>query len=199
MARIMNLALIISAPNMESTDKYHQFAKLVVQLKENEDYNVDEKMRAATLTENGITKLEKWLGVENIYTEKGITEVHHIEQALRAHALFKKDKDYVVKDGEVIIVDEFTGRMMYGRRYSEGLHQAIEAKEKVSVQRESRTLATITFQNYFRLFDKLAGMTGTAVTEKEEFFEIYGLDVMVIPTHKPLVRLDKSDRIYKNE
>ncbi len=191
--------LIISAPDMESTDKYYQFAKLVTQLKENEDYNVDEKMRAATLTENGIAKMEKLLGVDNIYTDRGISEVHHIEQALRAHALFKRDRDYVVKDGEVIIVDEFTGRMMFGRRYSEGLHQAIEAQEGVEVQRESRTLATITFQNYFRLFAKLAGMTGTAATEAEEFSKIYSLDVTVIPTNKPMIRQDWPDRIYKNE
>jgi preprotein translocase subunit SecA len=201
--------LIISAPDMESTNKYHQFAQLVTQLKENEDYNIDEKMRATTLTEAGITKMEKWLGVENIYTDRGISEVHHIEQALRAHALFRRDRDYVIsakggsasggKDGEVIIVDEFTGRMMPGRRYSEGLHQAIEAKENVEVQRESRTLATITFQNYFRLFNKLAGMTGTAATEAEEFAKIYGLDVTVIPTNKPLIRKDSADRIYKNE
>ncbi|NUM25183.1 MAG: preprotein translocase subunit SecA [Candidatus Buchananbacteria bacterium] len=191
--------LIISAPDMESTDKYRQFAQLVTKLKENEDYNIDEKRRAATLTEEGINKLEKFLGVENIYTDRGISEVHHIEQALKAHTLFKRDRDYVVKDGEVIIVDEFTGRMMFGRRYSEGLHQAIEAKEGVEVQRESRTLATITFQNYFRLYKKLAGMTGTAKTEEEEFQKIYGLDVAVIPTNKPLARVDLSDRIYKNE
>ena len=191
--------LIISAPDMESTDKYRQFAQLVVRLKENEDYNIDEKRRAATLTEEGINKIEKWLGVENIYTDRGITEVHHIEQALKAHTLFKRDRDYVVKDGEVIIVDEFTGRMMFGRRYSEGLHQALEAKEGVEIQRESRTLATITFQNYFRLYEKLAGMTGTAKTEEEEFQKIYGLDVAVIPTNKPMVRADLSDRIYKNE
>ena len=191
--------LIISAPDMDSTDKYYQFAKLVTQLKENEDYNIDEKMQAATLTENGITKMEKWLGVENIYTEGGISEVHHLEQALRAQTLFKRDRDYVVKDGEVIIVDEFTGRMMFGRRYSEGLHQAIEAKEGVQIQRESRTLATITFQNYFRLYHKLAGMTGTAATESEEFSKIYNLDVTVIPTHQPMVRQDLADRIYKNQ
>ena len=191
--------LIISAPDADSTDKYYKFAKLVTDLKENEDYNIDEKMRAATLSENGIAKMEKLLGVENIYTEMGISEVHHIEQALRAHALFKRDRDYVVKDGEVIIVDEFTGRMMYGRRYSEGLHQAIEAKEGVNVQRESRTMATVTFQNYFRMFAKLAGMTGTAATEAEEFSKIYKLDVTVIPTNRPLARLDLPDRVYKNE
>ena len=191
--------LIISAPDMESTDKYAKFAQLVTKLKEGEDYNIDEKMRAATLSEEGINKMEKLLGVDNIYTDMGISDVHHIEQALKAHALFKRDKDYVVKDGEVIIIDEFTGRMMHGRRYSEGLHQAIEAKEGVAIQRESKTMATITFQNYFRLFKKLAGMTGTAETEKEEFLTIYGLDVIVIPTNKSVVRLDKPDRIYKNE
>lgn len=191
--------LIISAPDMESTDKYRQFAQLVIRLKENEDYNIDEKRRAATLTEEGINKLEKFLGVENIYTDRGVSEVHHIEQALKAHTLFKRDRDYVVKDGEVVIVDEFTGRMMFGRRYSEGLHQAIEAKEGVEVQRESRTLATITFQNYFRLYKKLAGMTGTAKTEEEEFQKIYGLDVAVVPTNKSLARIDLPDRIYKNE
>lgn len=191
--------LIISAPDMESTDKYGKFAVLVTRLKEGEDYNIDEKMKATTMTEEGISKMEKWLGVENIYTDMGISDVHHIEQALKAHALFKRDKDYVVKDGEVIIIDEFTGRMMHGRRYSEGLHQAIEAKEGVAIQRESKTMATITFQNYFRLFDKLAGMTGTAETEKEEFLTIYSLDVVVIPTNKPIVRIDHSDKIYKNE
>lgn len=191
--------LIISAPDAESTNKYYQFAKLVTQLKEGEDYNIDEKMRAATLTEAGITRMEKLLGVENIYTDRGVSEVHHIEQSLRAHALFKRDRDYVVKDGEVVIVDEFTGRMMFGRRYSEGLHQAIEAKEGVEVQRESRTLATITFQNYFRLYNKLAGMTGTAATEAEEFSKIYNLEVTVIPTNKQMVRKDLPDRIFKNE
>jgi preprotein translocase subunit SecA len=191
--------LIISAPAEESTDKYYQFAQLVRRLKEGEDYNVDEKMRAATLTEEGITKMEKWLGVDNIYTTRGIREVHHIEQALKAYALFKRDRDYVVKDGEVIIVDEFTGRLMHGRRYSEGLHQAIEAKEGVKIQRESQTLATITFQNFFRMYSKLAGMTGTAVTEAEEFAKIYDLEVVVIPTHKPMARRDLNDLIYRTE
>jgi len=191
--------LIISAPAEESTDKYYKFANLVKKLKENEDFNVDEKMRAATLTEQGISKMEKWLGVENIYTSGGVREVHHIEQALKAHALFKIDRDYVVKDGEVIIVDEFTGRLMHGRRYSEGLHQAIEAKENVKIQRESQTLATITFQNYFRTFDKLAGMTGTAMTEAEEFAKIYSLDTVSIPTHRPMIRVDKNDFIYQTE
>jgi len=191
--------LIISAPAEESTDKYYKFADLVNQLEENVDYNVDEKMKAATLSESGVSKMEKWLGVENIYTIGGIAEVHHIEQALKAHALFKNERDYIVKDGEVIIVDEFTGRLMHGRRYSEGLHQAIEAKEKVEIQRESQTLATVTFQNYFRLYEKLAGMTGTAATEAEEFFKIYKLEVISIPTNKPNVRIDNNDLIYKNE
>ncbi len=191
--------LIISAPAQESTNKYVKFAELVRRLKENEDYNIDEKMRAATLTDAGIAKMEKWLGVDNIYTTRGISEVHHIEQALKAHALFKRDKDYVVKDGEVIIVDEFTGRLMHGRRYSEGLHQAIEAKEGVEIQKESQTLATITFQNYFRIFKKLSGMTGTAATEAEEFSKIYNLDVVTIPTHKPMIRKDLNDLIYKSE
>jgi preprotein translocase subunit SecA len=191
--------LIISAPDEESTDKYYQFAKLVCQLKENEDYNIDEKMRAATLTEEGIHKMEKWLGVENIYVEGGISSVHHIEQALKAHTLFKRDRDYVVREGEVVIVDEFTGRLMFGRRYSEGLHQAIEAKEGVKIQRESRTLATVTFQNLFRMYKKLAGMTGTALTEAEEFSKIYNLEVISIPTNKSMVRKDLVDRIYKNE
>ncbi len=191
--------LIISAPAEESTDKYVKFAELVTRLKENEDYNVDEKMRAATLTEAGLSKMEKWLGVENIYTAGGIREAHHIEQALKAHALFKREKDYVVKDGEVIIVDEFTGRLMHGRRYSEGLHQAIEAKEGVKIQRESQTLATITFQNFFRMYEKLSGMTGTAVTEAEEFSKIYNLETVVIPTNKPNIRSDKNDLIYRTE
>ena len=191
--------LIISAPAEESTDKYYKFADLVRRLQSDEDYNVDEKMRAATLTESGMEKLEKWLGLGNIYVEKGIGEVHHIEQALKAEVLFKREKDYVVKDGEVLIVDEFTGRLMPGRRYSEGLHQAIEAKEGVAIQRESQTLATITFQNYFRMYKKLAGMTGTAVTEAEEFAKIYKLEVAVIPTNKNLQRKDWNDLVYKTE
>ncbi|NMB48582.1 preprotein translocase subunit SecA [Candidatus Kuenenbacteria bacterium] len=191
--------LIISAPAEEATDKYRRFASLMPQLKEGEDYNIDEKMRSASLTEEGIKKMEQWLGVENIYTDKGISEVHHIEQALKAHTLFKRDRDYVVKDGEIIIVDEFTGRMMYGRRYSEGLHQAIEAKEGVEIKKESVTMATVTFQNYFRMYEKLAGMTGTAATEAEEFSKIYNLDVIVIPTNRPVARIDRQDLIYKNE
>ncbi|RMD58883.1 preprotein translocase subunit SecA [Candidatus Parcubacteria bacterium] len=191
--------LIISAPAEESTDKYYQFAELVRRLKENQDYNVDEKMKAVTLTEEGISKMEKWLGIDNIYTSGGVREVHHIEQALKAHVLFQRDRDYVVKDGEVIIVDEFTGRLMPGRRYSEGLHQAIEAKEGVRVQRESRTFATITFQNYFRMYPKLAGMTGTAATEAEEFSKIYNLETVIIPTHKPTIRKDYNDLIFRTE
>ena len=191
--------LIISAPAEESTQKYMRYSQLVNYLTENEDFNIDEKQRAATLTEVGIKKMEKLLGVENIYTEAGFLEVHHIEQALKAKAIFKKDTDYVVRDGEVIIVDEFTGRLMPGRRYSEGLHQAIEAKEDVEVRKESKTLATVTFQNYFRLFKKLAGMTGTAATEAEEFLKIYGLDTIIIPTNKPIKRSDHQDAIYKNQ
>ncbi|MEI7620265.1 MAG: preprotein translocase subunit SecA [Candidatus Falkowbacteria bacterium] len=191
--------LIISGSIDEKTDKYYKFSDLVERLEENEDYNVDEKLRAATLTEAGIEKMEKWLGVENIYVEGGVREIHHIEQALKARVLFRKDKDYVVKDGEIIIVDEFTGRMMPGRRYSEGLHQAIEAKEKVDIQRESQTLATVTFQNYFRMYTKLGGMTGTAVTEAEEFHKIYNLETIVIPTNRPMIREDLNDLIYQSE
>jgi len=188
--------LIISQPADESTAKYQLYAGYAKGLTENTHFLRDEKQRAATLTEGGIKHMEQLLGVENIYTEKGFEEVHHIEQALRAHAIYQRDVDYVVKDGEVIIVDEFTGRLMPGRRYSHGLHQAIEAKEHVEVQRESKTLATITFQNYFRLFEKLAGMTGTAKTEEEEFLSIYKLPVLVIPTNRVLARTDYSDAVY---
>lgn len=191
--------LIISAPDVESTDRYREFARIVPRLNENRDYNLDEKMRAVTLTDQGITQLEKILGVKNIYEEKGIATVHHIEQALRSQVLFKRDRDYVVKNGEVIIVDQFTGRLMPGRRYSGGLHQAIEAKEGVTVQQESKTLGTITFQNYFRLYKKLAGMTGTAATSAEEFSKVYSLDVVVIPTNEPMIRDDVPDVVYKNE
>ncbi|HTM68137.1 MAG TPA: preprotein translocase subunit SecA [Candidatus Binatia bacterium] len=191
--------LIISAPAEEAAEMYYRFADLVRKLKLDEDYNVDEKMRAATLTEGGIAKLEKLLNVKNIYEEGGVSTVHHIEQALRAMALYKRDREYVVRDGEVIIVDEFTGRLMNGRRYSEGLHQAIEAQEGVKIQRESQTLATITFQNLFRLYEKLGGMTGTAATEAEEFSKIYELDVVVIPPNKTTQRADLVDRVYKSE
>jgi preprotein translocase subunit SecA len=191
--------LIISSAAEESTDKYFKFSELVQRLNEEEDYVVDEKQRTANLSEVGMTKMEKMLGVENIYVAGGIKDVHHIEQALKARVLFKRDKDYVVKDDEIIIVDEFTGRMMPGRRYSEGLHQAIEAKERVKVQKESQTMATITFQNLFRMYDKLCGMTGTAVTEAEEFHKIYKLETIVIPTNRPNIRKDHNDLIYRTE
>jgi preprotein translocase subunit SecA len=190
--------LIISAPAEESTELYQRFAQLVPLLRAEEDYVIDERQRVVTLTEAGIAKMERLLGIKNLYAE-GFQLVRYMENALKAHVLFKRDKDYVVQNGEVIIVDEFTGRLMFGRRYSEGLHQAIEAKERVAVQRENRTLATITFQNYFRLYEKLAGMTGTAYTEAEEFAKIYNLDVVVIPTHKPMIRVDLPDLIYKTE
>ena len=191
--------LIISMPDAESTKMYEQFSKIVPQLKEDTDYNIDEKARAATLTEEGISKVEKILGMENIYEEGGIRHVHHLEQALRSQVLFKKDKDYIVKNDQVIIIDEFTGRLMPGRRYSEGLHQALEAKEKVHVQQESRTLASITFQNYFRMYPKLAGMTGTAITSAEEFHRVYKLEIIIIPTNKVMAREDMPDSVYKNE
>ena len=191
--------LIISAPDMESTQLYQQFASLVPKLKEGEHYNIDEKRKASTLTDEGVNHVEDILGIENIYAEKGMRFVHHLEQALRAHTLFAKDKDYIVKDNQVMIVDEFTGRLMQGRRYSEGLHQALEAKEGVEVQQESKTLASITFQNFFRLYPNIAGMTGTAVTSAEEFEKVYNLDVVVVPANQKLVRDDKTDRIYVNE
>ncbi|MEX0616477.1 MAG: preprotein translocase subunit SecA [Candidatus Woykebacteria bacterium] len=188
--------LIISAPAEESTEKYYEVSKLVDKLVEKTDYQVDEKLKTANLTEIGISKIERSLGVDNLY-EKDFDTLHHIEEALKAKTLYQKDRDYVVKEGEVIIVDEFTGRLLPGRRYSEGLHQAIEAKEGVQIQRESLTLATVTFQNYFRLYNKLAGMTGTASTSAEEFHKVYKLDALIIPTNKPMVRDDLPDRIYK--
>ncbi|MFA7319683.1 MAG: preprotein translocase subunit SecA [Parcubacteria group bacterium] len=191
--------LIISAPDSESTKKYQQFAQLVPRLKKGEDFEVDEKMKSVYITDNGISKFENWLGVGNIYEAGKISYVHHLEQALKAQVIFQCDKDYVVKDGEVIIVDDFTGRIMPGRRYSDGLHQAIEAKEGVVVQKESRTLATITFQNYFRMYKKLSGMTGTASTSAEEFHKVYEIDVMEIPANKPLARKDLPDIVYKSE
>ncbi len=191
--------LIISAPDTESAEYYRTFAQVVPQLKENVDYNVDEKLRAVTITEEGIGKVEKILGVENIYEERGFQFVRYLESALRAQALFQRDRDYVVKDGQIIIVDEFTGRLMPGRRWSEGLHQAVEAKEGVDVQRESRTLATITFQNYFRMYGKLAGMTGTAATNAEEFHKVYAMDVVIIPPNRPLVRKDLPDLVFRTE
>ena len=191
--------LIISGPGEKSTDLYYVLAKVVPKLKEGEDYTVDEKLHTVAPTEIGVAKTEKALNVRNLYDNENMELSHHFNQALRAHALMHRDKDYVVKDGEVIIVDEFTGRLMFGRRYSDGLHQAIEAKEGVKIERESQTLATITFQNYFRMYNKLAGMTGTAKTEEQEFRKIYGLDVIVIPPHRPMVRLDHPDVIYKTK
>ena len=196
--------LIISAPDMESSKWYQEFAKITPKLEAKTDYEIDEKLKAATMTEAGINKVEKILGAGNIYEEKGIKYVHHLEQALRAEVLFKRDKDYVVKpaspaggDGQIIIVDEFTGRMMPGRRWSGGLHQAIEAKEGVRVQPESLTLASITFQNYFRMYEKISGMTGTASTSAEEFDKVYKLDVVMIPTNKPMQRKELPDGVYK--
>ena len=191
--------LIISAPDEDSGKLYETFSKIAPRLLENDDYNVDEKMRTVTLTEAGIEKVEQILGLGNIYTEGGIKYVHHLEQALRAEVLFKLDRDYVVKNNEILIVDEFTGRLMEGRRYSEGLHQALEAKESVPVQKESRTLATITFQNYFRMYKKIAGMTGTAFTSAEEFSKVYKLEVVAVPTNKTMIREDWPDSVYRSE
>ncbi|MEK7094843.1 MAG: preprotein translocase subunit SecA [Patescibacteria group bacterium] len=189
--------LIISAPAEDSNDMYRLFATLVPRLVADTDYNIDEKMKTATLTETGISKMEEWLGVANLYADGGVKMVHHLEQALRAEVLYKKDREYVVRGDEIVIVDEFTGRMMEGRRFSEGLHQAIEAKEGVKVQRESQTLGTITFQNYFRMYEKLSGMTGTAKTEEEEFQTVYDINVVVLPTNRASGRKDEPDRIYK--
>ncbi len=191
--------LIISGPAEKSTDLYYQVNSLIPRLARDRDFSVDEKARTSTLTEEGVARCEKLLQVENLYDPSCIELLHHINQALKAHALFKLDVDYIVKDGEVIIVDEFTGRLMPGRRYSEGLHQALEAKEGVKIENENQTLATITFQNYFRMYGKLAGMTGTADTEAAEFKKIYNLDVMVVPTHRPMIRLDNADVIYKTK
>jgi len=195
--------LIISAPDIESSKYYQEFARIIPKLSPQADYQIDEKMKAVTLTEEGINKIEKILGMGNIYEERGIKYLHHLEQALRAEALFKKDKDYVVKSapdggGEVIIVDEFTGRLMPGRRWSGGLHQAIEAKEGVAIRPESLTLASITFQNYFRMYEKLAGMTGTAATSAEEFDKVYGLEVVIVPTNEPMIRKYLPDVILKS-
>ena len=209
--------LIISGPTEESTDKYYVIDRIIPMLKKGEvkeveantlsgkrkeytgDFTIDEKAKSATLTEQGVLKVEKLLKVDNLYDPRNIEILHHVQQALRAHAMYKRDVDYVVKDGEVMIVDEFTGRLMPGRRWSDGLHQAIEAKEGVKIENENQTLATITFQNYFRMYAKLSGMTGTADTEAEEFHKIYKLDVMVIPTNRPLLRPDFPDVIYKTE
>ncbi len=191
--------LIISSAAEESEELYATFADIAKKLKPEEDYTVDEKLKAISLTDAGINKAEDLLGISNIYTEKGIKYVHHLETAVRARALYEQNKDYVVKDGEVIIVDSFTGRLQPGRRWNEGLHQAIEAKEGVTVEKETRAVASITFQNYFRFYEKLAGMTGTALTSKEEFFKVYGLDVVAIPTHRPVNRKDLNDLIYQTE
>jgi preprotein translocase subunit SecA len=191
--------LIISGQADESTELYYRFARIAPKLKNEIDYTVDEKARTVVVTEEGIAKVEKMLNVENMYDDENTELVHQLNQALRAKELMKRDRDYVVKDGQVIIVDEFTGRLMFGRRYSDGLHQAIEAKEGVKIERESQTLATITFQNYFRMYNKLAGMTGTAETEETEFRKIYGLEVVVIPTNLPMIRVDHPDVVYKTE
>jgi preprotein translocase subunit SecA len=191
--------LIISAPTRDAESTYKQFASMVEGFVEDKDYTKEEKHRAISLTPEGITKAEKALGVENIYTDRNIKFVHHLETAIRAKALYHKDKEYVVKNNEVVIVDEFTGRMQPGRRWSEGLHQAIEAKEGVSIQQESRTYASITFQNFFRMYPKLSGMTGTAATSSEEFYKVYGLEVYSIPTNVPTIRLDKNDQIFRTE
>jgi len=191
--------LIISGPSEESTDKYYKIDKIIPGLQKDSDYTIDEKAKTAILTEEGNIKIERLLGAGNLYDPANIELVHHVLQALKAHTLFKKDVDYVVKDGEVIIVDEFTGRLMPGRRWSDGLHQAVEAKEDVKIESENQTLATITFQNYFRMYNKLAGMTGTADTEAAEFAKIYNLEVIVIPTNKPMIRPDYPDVIYKTE
>ena len=191
--------LIISAPAEESTNLYQTFAAVAKRLKKDSDYTVDEKFRSVTITDQGIAHVEDWTGIPNLYAPEHVQLVHHLEEALKAEGLFQRDKDYVVREGEVVIVDEFTGRLMPGRRYSEGLHQAIEAKEGVEIKRESDTLATISFQNLFRLYAKLAGMTGTAFTEAEEFWKIYQIEVIQIPTHRPAVRIDHQDLVYKTE
>ena len=191
--------LIISGPGQKSTDDYYRLAQCVPKLVKDEDYTIDEKQKTVAPTEAGVAKMEKLLGVDNLYDSSNLELNHLFTQALRAQTMMIRDRDYVVKDGKVIIVDEFTGRLMYGRRYSDGLHQAIEAKEGLQVERESQTLATITFQNYFRMYDKLAGMTGTAKTEEQEFIKIYGLEVVQIPTNKPIQRKDLPDVVFKTK
>src|SRR6202140_2538180 len=191
--------LIISGASEESTDTYYVVDRVIPRLKAEEHYTIDEKMRTVSLTEEGVTRVEQLLGVENLYDPRNILLLHHANQALRAHTLFKRDVDYVVKDGEVLIVDEFTGRLMPGRRWSDGLHQAVEAKENVKIENENQTLATVSFHNYFRLYTKLCGMTGAADTEAQEFGNIYKLDVMVIPTNQVNVRKDLQDTVYKTE
>jgi preprotein translocase subunit SecA len=189
--------LIISGPTDQSTDKYYIVDNVVRNLKKDIDYTLDEKEKNAKLTDEGINKVEKALNVDNLFDVRNVDLLHYVNNALKAHAIFKRDVDYVVQNGQIVIVDEFTGRLMPGRRYSDGLHQALEAKEQVKIENENQTLASITFQNYFRMYDKLAGMTGTAATEAQEFREIYGLDVIVIPTNKPMIRKDYPDQIYK--
>ncbi|HIO22569.1 MAG TPA: preprotein translocase subunit SecA [Nitrospirales bacterium] len=191
--------LIISGPSEESTDKYYKIDKLIPRLVREQDYKIDEKARTVVLQDPGIEKGERFLGVDNLYDPHHMDLVHHIQQALKAHTLFKRDADYMIKEGQVVIVDEFTGRLMPGRRYSDGLHQALEAKEGVRIERENQTLATVTFQNYFRMYDKLAGMTGTAETEAAEFDKIYKLEVVVIPTNQPLIRQEFPDVVYRTE
>ena len=191
--------LIISGPAEESTDKYYRIDKVIPKLILDIDYTLDEKHRTATLTEEGVSKCEQLLSLGNLYDPAHMDIIHHVYQGLRAHTLFQKDVDYVVKDGEVVIVDEFTGRQMPGRRWSDGLHQAMEAKEGVKIERENQTLATITFQNYFRMYKKLSGMTGTAETEAPEFDKIYKLEVVAIPTNKNLIRIENSDVVYRTE
>lgn len=191
--------LIISAPAAESEDLYTVFSRVAAKLKAEEHFTIDEKLKSIALTDAGIEEAEKMLGIDNIYTDRGIKYVHHLETAVRAKALFHKDKEYVVRDGEVVIVDEFTGRLQPGRRWSDGLHQAVEAKEGVAIQKESRTYASITYQNYFRMYDKLSGMTGTALTSQEEFYTVYGLEVVPVPTNKPVKRIDKNDLIFQTE
>src|SRR6185436_14478863 len=209
--------LIISGPAEESTDKYYRINAIIpklipgaritgdkkaeerAELEKTGDYIVDEKAKTVTLTDGGMSHTEKLLGVQNLWDPSNIDMLHHVNQGLRAHTLFQRDVDYVVKDGQVIIVDEFTGRLMPGRRWSDGLHQAVEAKEKVKIERENQTLATITFQNYFRKYKKLSGMTGTADTEAEEFMKIYNLDVLVVPTNRSLIRVEQPDVVYRTE
>jgi preprotein translocase subunit SecA len=191
--------LIISAPDSEPTSKYMKFAQIAKKLENTKHYKVDEKMKTASLTEEGIMEIERILGIDNIYVSAHYNDLHHIENALKAETVYIKDVDYLNRNDEILIIDEHTGRVLSGRRYSDGLHQAIEAKEGATIQQESRTLASITFQNYFRLYRKLAGMTGTAKTEEEEFYKIYRLEVLSIPTNRPMIRDDRSDLLFKNE
>jgi preprotein translocase subunit SecA len=191
--------LIISGPSEQNPNEYSTYAKIVPSLREEEDYSVEEKHRSVSLTQNGIAKIEKFLKIDNLYDTENFGQAHFVENAVRAEVIYKKDREYVVKDGKVVIVDEFTGRLMEGRRYSDGLHQALEAKENIAVQRESVTYATITLQNYFRLYSKLSGMTGTAATEAEEFWKIYKLEVLSVPTNNPIMRTDHGDLIYRDQ